>query len=123
MLSAHTQRGMSAVGFIIVLALIGTFVLVTLKLFPAYMESFKVTAAMESLASQPGIGDKGKGEVIDMLMKRLDVDDVDNVKPGDIDVRPRDGGGLLLGVKYETRGTLFSNLDFVVRFDKSVELR
>lgn len=123
MYNTHTQRGMSLVGFIIVLALIGLFVLVTLKLFPAYMESFKVTAAMESIKSQAGIGEKGKGEVIDMLMKRLDVDDVDNVKPDNIDVRPRDGGGLILGVKYETRGTLFGNLDFVVRYDKSVELR
>ena len=122
MYNTHTQRGMSSVGFIIVLALIGLFVLVTLKLFPAYMEGFKVTAAMESIKSQPGIGEKSKGEVIDMLMKRLDVDDVDNVKPGNIAVRPRDGGGLLLGVKHETRGTLFGNLDFVVRFDKSVEL-
>lgn len=123
MYNTHTQRGMSAVGFIIVLALIGSFVLVTLKLFPAYMESFKVTAAMDSMKSQPGMGEKGKGEVIDMLMKRLDVDNVDNVKPDNINVRPRDGGGLLLGIKYESRGTLFGNLDFVVRFDKSVELR
>lgn len=123
MYNTHTQRGMSSVGFIIVLALIGVFVLVTLKLFPAYMESFKVTAAMESIKSQPGVGEKGKGEVVDMLMKRLYVDDVRDVKPGNVDVRPRDGGGLLLGVKYETRDTLFGNLDFVVRFDKSVELR
>ena len=120
--NTHTQRGMSAVGFIIVLGLIGGSVLVTLKLFPAYMESFKVTAAMESLMNQPGIGESGKAVVIDKLMKRLDVDNVDNVKPANIDVRPRDGGGVILGIKYETRGNLFGNLDFVVRFDKSVDL-
>lgn len=123
MYNSTSQRGMSAIGFIIVLALIGVFVLVTLKLFPAYMENFKVSAAMESIRSQSGIGEKSKGEVIDMLVKRLDVDNVDNVMPGNIEIRPRDGGGLLLGVKYEVRGNLFGNLDFVVRFDKSVELR
>lgn len=123
MYNAHTQRGMSGIGLIFVFALIGFFVLVTLKLYPAYIDNFKVTTAMDSLKSQSGIGEKGKAEVIALLMKRLNIDNVDSVKPSNIEIKPRAGGGLILGIKYETRGALFGNLDFVVRFDKSVDLR
>ena len=123
MYNSNKQSGISAIGFLFILALIGVCTLVTLKLYPAYMENFKVTYAMDSLSSQPGIAEKQRSEIIDMLIKRLDVDNVDHVKPANIQISPGDHGGYVLGVKYEIRGQLVSNLDFVVRFDKRVDLR
>lgn len=122
MYNSNKQGGISAIGFLFILALIGVFALVTLKLYPAYMENFKVAYAMDSLSSQPGIAEKRRSEITDMLMKRMDVDNVDHVKPANIEIRPGNNGGLLLTVKYEIRGHMVSNLDFVVRFDKSVAL-
>ncbi len=123
MYNSNKQGGISAIGFIFILGLIGVCALITLRLYPAYMENFKVSFAMDSLSSQPGIGEKRRSEITDMLIKRLDVDNVDHVKPANIEIRPGDNGGFLLSVKYEIRGNLMGNLDFVVRFDKSVELR
>ncbi|MDP1709064.1 MAG: DUF4845 domain-containing protein [Gammaproteobacteria bacterium] len=123
MYNSNKQDGISAIGFLFILALIGIVTLVALRLYPAYMENFKVAFAMDSLSTQADIGEKRRSEIIDMLVKRLDVDNVDHVKPANIEIKPGNNGGFLLGVKYEIRGNLVGNLDFVVRFDKTVELR
>lgn len=117
----HKQHGMSFVGVVLLLALVASFALLSLKLLPVYLESFKIQTALEGLQADAEIVAKGKEEVLKALERRFDVDDVEHVNSSNVEIRPRPGG-MLVRVVYEVRGELVGNLDFVAKFDKSVEL-
>lgn len=115
------QQGMSFVGAVLLLALVASFALLSLKLLPVYLESFKVQTALEGLQADAEIMAKGKEGVLKALERRFEVDDVKHVNRSNIEVQPGPDG-MRVRVVYEVRGELVGNLDFVAKFDKSVEL-
>ena len=117
----HHQKGMTAIGWLLVLGLIAFFTLITLRLVPAYIEFGKVTSVLESLKDEPGITGKTRSEIIRMVSKRFDVNDVYNVDPKLVEVR-KDKGVLKVSINYERREHLFGNVDVVATFDKQVEV-
>ena len=117
----HHQKGMTAIGWLLVLGLIAFFTLITLRLVPAYIEFGKVTSVLESLKDEPGITGKTRGEIIRMVSKRFDVNDVYNVDPKLVEVK-KDRGVLKVSINYERREHLVGNVDVVTTFDKLVEV-
>ncbi|HHJ15282.1 MAG TPA: DUF4845 domain-containing protein [Gammaproteobacteria bacterium] len=117
----HHQKGMTAIGWLLTLGLIAFFTLITLRLVPLYMEFAKVTSVLESLQNEPGITRKTRGEIITMITKRFDVNDVNNVDPRLVKVG-KDKDGLKISISYERREHLFSNVDVVASFDKEIEV-
>ncbi len=118
----HEQRGLGAITAILLLAFIAFSALISLKLLPVYLESFKIQTALEGLKTDAGIAPKGKQEILKALERRFQVDDVEHVNSSNVNVRSTPGG-ILVRVVYEVRGPLAGNLDFVAKFDKSVELQ
>ena len=117
----HHQRGMTAIGWLLVLGLIAFFTLVTLRLVPMYLEYAKVASTLESLQNEPGISKLSKGEIVSIINKRFDVNDVENVDPRKVLIS-KERGVLKIGFSYERREHLISNIDVVGKFDKSVEV-
>ncbi len=117
----HHQRGMTAIGWLLVLGLIAFFTLITLKLVPVYLEYGKVVSVLESLTSEPGIGAKPRSEIIKLITKRFDVNDVRGVSPKVVKVT-RDKGVTKISIEYERREHLMSNIDIVASFSKQVEV-
>ena len=117
----HHQRGMTAIGWMLVLGLIGFFALITLKLFPLYMEFGKVSSVFESLENEPGITRKSRSEIVSLIDKRFDVNDVRNVDPKATKVS-KDKGVLSVSIQYERREHLFANIEVIATFDKQVEV-
>jgi len=117
----HHQRGMTAIGWLLVLGLIAFFTLVTLRLVPMYLEYAKVVSTLESLPSEPGIASLSKGEIVGIIARRFDVNDVKDVDPKKV-VVSKERGVLKIGFSYERREHLISNIDVVGKFDKYVEV-
>ena len=115
------QRGMTTIGLVLVLALVAFFVLLGLKLYPIYYDSFKVGAALDSLKGDPTLTSKTPAEVVDRLMKRLSIDNVDHVEKSDVTVE-KTGKGIHISVEYEARKNIVGNVDVVVSFSKAVEV-
>ncbi|MEO7557710.1 MAG: DUF4845 domain-containing protein [Gammaproteobacteria bacterium] len=113
------QDGMTTIGVLVVLLLIGFFVLITLRLLPMYLESFSVSTALESLKSEPEVASKTGPDILQLLQKRLDINDVEHVGRDNIDIRRTDTG-VVISVKYEVRKELWGNIDLVGKFDKSI---
>ena len=117
----HHQRGMTAIGWLLVLGLIAFFTLVTLRLVPMYLEYAKVASTLESLQSEPGITNLSKPEIVEIISKRFSVNDVRKLDPKTV-IISKDRGKLSIGFKYERREHLISNIDVVGTFDKQVEV-
>ena len=117
----HDQRGMTAIGWMLVLGLIAFFTLITLRLVPLYIEFGKVASVLESLPTENGIESMARSELLALVSKRFDVNDVRNVDPKLVKVS-KDKGKTVIGIEYERREHLISNVDVVTSFKKHVEV-
>ncbi|MFC4728468.1 DUF4845 domain-containing protein [Coralloluteibacterium thermophilus] len=118
---ASRQRGITLLGFLIVLAVVGFFAYVAMRLFPVYSEYYSVVSAMKGVANEPGVASMEPNRVRDLLNRRFDISYVDSVKPNNIKIT-RSGQGYTLNVKYEVRRPLIYNIDVVASFDRTVDL-
>lgn len=117
----HHQKGMTAIGWLLMLGLIAFFTLITLRLVPLYLEFAKVTSVLESLQDEPGITRQTRGEIIKLVTKRFDMNDINYVDPGLVEVS-KNKGVLKVGISYERREHLLGNIDVVASFDKQIEV-
>lgn len=118
MRSMKRQAGVTAIGWVMVLALIGFFVFLTLKMLPVYLESFKVAASVESLRNERL---SSPGEIRKLLGKRFDIDYVTTITPNQVKITNQ-GQAFSVVAKYDSRVHLFGNIDVVMSFDKRVEV-
>ncbi len=119
--SRKKQAGMTGVAVMLILLVIGFFVFIGLKIFPVYMESFKVNSALDSLKSQADLGKKPTGEIVKSLLKKLQIDDVESVTKKEISIE-KSKTGVTVYVDYEVVQPLFSNISLLVVFEKQVEI-
>lgn len=121
----NQQRGMTMWGMAMVIALIVFFTLLGLKLFPPYMDNFKINTALQNVGRQPGVGSMTQEEISDSLRKRLEIENVDNAldlrKALKIEARGR--GGKAIRVVYQVQVPLAYNITALLDFDNSVEVR
>lgn len=116
----NAQQGMTLLGMIIVLSVLGIFGYCGMKVFPMYSEYWSVKESMEEVAKTPGIAVAGRTQVVNLLYRRFDISYVESVKPEHITLDTKKGA--VLTVKYEVRRPLMYNLDVVGRFEHSVSL-
>ena len=114
----NSQRGITLLGFIIVLAVVGLFAYVGMKLFPMYSEYYSVRSAMKGLAAEPGIGTQDPARIQDLFFRRLYINYSENVKKEHVKLRRVDNGWEMQ-VQYEVRRPLVGNLDVVGKFDST----
>ncbi|KAF1702595.1 DUF4845 domain-containing protein [Pseudoxanthomonas kaohsiungensis] len=115
------QGGLSLLGFLVVLAVVGFAAYVGMKLFPMYQEYYSVRSAMKGLANEPGVADMDPAKIQDLFFRRLYINYSENVKPQNVKFERTDGGWKMR-VNYEVRRPLVGNLDVVGRFDSTQEL-
>lgn len=117
------QSGVSLIGFIIILAVVGFFAFLFMKIFPAYSEYYNVVGAMESVRKEPGSARWTPAEILGSLEKRMYINYVDDTRVNRRTfVLKRAGNGYTLTVKYERREPLLYNLDYVAKFERTVQL-
>ena len=114
----RTQSGMTLIGFVIVLGVIGLFAYIAMKLVPMYSEYYAVKQALKGLEQEPGIANREPAKIQDLFFRRLYVSYSENVKPGDLTIERQDGGWLM-SVEYEVRQPMIGNLDVVGKFATS----
>ena len=115
-----SQRGITLIGFLIVLALAGFFFLIGAKLFPMYSEYMAVKAAMVQVQNTPGSARMTPEQVWKILSRTFNISYVESVQRNNVQLVRKNG--YFLRVAYEVRKPLVYNLDVVAKFDHSVEL-
>ena len=118
--SLQQQKGVTTIGWLIILALIGFFVLLTLRMVPAYMEYYKVVSTLEAMEDESGF--ENPAQIRDMAERRFDISYVHSITHMDLKIKPF-GEQYLVGAKYESRVHLFANVYVVMTFDKQVKVK
>jgi hypothetical protein len=116
-------RGITLIGFVILLAVAGFFAYMAMRLIPMYIEYFGVVKVMEQVKSDPVSATRSLEEIRRDLSFRFDTQYVDNasIPPQAIQLK-REAGAATLRIAYEKRVPFIYNIDLVATFDKSINL-
>ena len=117
----RTQRGMTLIGFVIVLGVVGFFAYIAMRLVPMYSEYYAVKQALKGLEAEPGIANRDPAKIQDLFFRRLYISYAENVKPANVEIE-RVESGWEMHVAYEVRKPLVGNLDVVGKFDVTERL-
>lgn len=122
-MTLRKQQGMTAISFIILLMIFGFVGMIAAKLFPVYLEHFKVSSALKSMATDQRAKDASDDDIKETIMKKLQIDDVESLTKDDIQISDtRDGR--TISIEYESRVNMVGNVDAVVKFEgEKVEIR
>ncbi|MEH6420449.1 DUF4845 domain-containing protein [Pseudomonas sp. CGJS7] len=118
----RNQRGITLLGFIILLAVVGVFLYVGMKVVPMYMEFYSVKRSLADMAKESDIAQADPATIRDRFNRRMNVSYVENIQSENIKFA-RNDRGLTVIVQYEVRRPLIGNLDVVGRFKAEQEMR
>ena len=117
--SRHQQKGMSAAGWLGVLAILGFFVVTFFRVFPMYYDHLKVQTALEGLKEDSSVDLASKRAVWNALSKRLHVQGMRNLQQNHVTLTKNKSGQYVVTVKYEVRADYIANLFIGARFNES----
>ena len=117
------QSGITLIGFLIVLMVVGFFGYMALKILPSYSEFMGVSKSMNQIATE-GTAGKSLDDIRRALMFKMNFQYVDDatIKPKDITIKRDPGGVTSLNVVYDKQIPFMYNIDFLLHFQKSVTL-
>jgi hypothetical protein len=118
----YKQRGMTFLGILLVIIVVGAWVYAGIRLVPKYLEYVRVASTLEKVRDEFG---SNPGSTEFMLRKSIerhfDIEMVTAVDSNDIEIK-KDGGVFTLRANYEDTVPLVYNISFLLTFDKTVEV-
>lgn len=114
------QKGMTLIGFMIVLSFALFVSYLGMKIIPLYMEYYSVSRILDGLADEKGSRDYSPYTIRLKIMTGLNISYSDNVKESHIKIKR--GSSTLVSIIYEVRTSVVGNLDVIVKFNKQVAL-
>lgn len=115
------QRGMTLIGWVIVLGLIAFFSLLALRLVPLYLDIYRIKTVLKSLPQEPLITQKTPFEIKQMIERKLYINYVESVQAKDFEVT-RKGNKTTVSIEHEFRTPFIGNVSLLVDYQDSVEM-
>ncbi len=115
------QKGMSLVGFLVVLAMVVFVAYLGMRIMPIYLEFYSVKQAMNGIAEESGSANFSPFDIKTKMLNRLYVSYADG-GVGVEDIKVVRNNGVWLQVQYERREPVLGNLDVIAAFDERVRL-
>jgi len=113
--SPASQRG-SIYTTMIMVALLGFVLLSALKVAPAYLDNNVIINTMDGISSNNDIAAMSIGDIRTSLMRTLNTNRIEGFDASNV-VVAREGAEEYIDINYETRVTLFYNIDAIVKFE------
>ena len=116
------QRGMTFLGILLIIIVVGAWVYAGIRLVPKYLEYVRVAATLEKVRDE---FESNPGSTEFMLRKAIerhfDIEMVTAIDSDDIEIK-KEGGSFTMRANYEETVPLVSNISFLLTFDKTVEV-
>lgn len=115
--SPSAVRGLSLLGWMLVLIVVVIFATAAVKMVPAYIDFNTISSMANSVLSDSKVGLKSENEIRDDFAKRMSINNIKVISAKDLIIE-KDGGKVKVLVDYEVRENLFSNVDVVMAFNR-----
>ena len=116
----HAQAGMTALGFLILAALVGVVGLAVLKVTPMYIKNMRMDTIMTEIAQEMSGQSTTPAGIRNALQRRFSVEDI---RLNDEQMKiTQSKTGYSLRVQYEERASYVADIYLVVAYDKQVEI-
>ena len=115
-MKTNKQRGMTLIGFLLLLAAVVFAAYIGMKLFPIYYQHYNIVSATKSIAQEPGSARYSEARIRDLLSRRLSVNYVRNFDLSNIQLTRSPTPQIAL--EYEVRESILGNIDVVVSFNR-----
>lgn len=115
------QRGLSLVGFLMVMGLAIFFALIGMKMGPYYLRNHSINTVLQGMKDEPGVTKMAPNQIKDLIMRRLDINSVYNFDRKDINVA-KDRGFFIMTAEYEVREHIVGNVDVILGFKNKAEI-
>lgn len=110
---------MTLLSFLLLLGLLGFCAVVLVRVAPIYFDHYMIRSTLQSLESDRDLRNKSREEIFDLLRRRWEINDIEDVTTGNVKLE-RDEQNLRLRLQYDVVRHVLGNLDVVVRFDDLV---
>ena len=115
------QQGITVIGILLVMIVIGFVALIGMKVVPMYIQYFTVKSSIESIRKEPQLAQMSSTDIQAAIQKRFDIGYVDNITARDLKIR-NDRGGRVLDLSYQDERDLFYGLSVVLKKDEVIPL-
>ncbi len=116
---AARQRGLTAISLVLIVGVAALILTAALKLFTPYLDYMTVSSSLTSLSDQGG--SSTPAEIRSKFTKLLDINGVRDLNASIITIE-RNGPNYDVTADYEVRVPYMGNIDFVVKFNKVVQV-
>jgi len=122
-MNIRQSKGLTLIGFVIVLAVVLFFAYAAMRVIPMYLEYHALINAMDKLQSDPMAKTMPAYKIKDSIQRSLWVSYAsNNIKNDHIRISKKTNG-VNVRVAYEVREDFLGNIDLVASFDRTVVLR
>lgn len=115
--TAFKQRGMSGLGFLVMLLIIGFVITALIKVLPIYIDSWTVKGAVQSAVEAGAAADQSSSAIRKRIERQFTMNQITVITPRDVKIERKKNGIIEIDASYEARVQFIQNLDVVVRFE------
>jgi hypothetical protein len=120
---AYSQKGMSVLGWMTMLALVAFLASAVFKMVPHYLDYNALQKAIMSVETDKAANISSVPEFYSHISKSMTINSIRDLKLDEILTVVIEENEFRAHLKYETREPLIENLDLVARFDKEFRVR
>ncbi len=123
MKSAHSQKGMSILSWLMVLAVVAFLASAAFKVLPHYFDYMSLEKMITAVETDKAADVRSVGDFYSHINKGMQVNSIRDLNAQDAIKIKVENNEFRVHLKYEKREPLIENIDLVVRFDKEFRVR
>lgn len=116
------QRGMTFLGLVTILVILGAALYAGIRLVPVYMEYMKVARAMQQVGDEYAAADANPELIRRSLERRWDVEDIHRIGWKEIEIK-RTTEGYDVRAQYDAVEPFIANVYLLAKFDRLVTIK
>jgi Tfp pilus assembly protein PilE len=116
------ERGMTFIGLLCILALVGAIGYAGIRLVPVYLNYMKIARTMEMTATEVKGENPDPGNMRRILERHWTIEDPTAIDFKDIEIT-KDESGVSMHVAYDDAVPYIANVSLSVHFDKTVKVK
>ncbi|MCO6055188.1 DUF4845 domain-containing protein [Pseudomonas sp. MOB-449] len=120
---ARKQKGMSVLGWLLVLAVVAFLASTAFKIIPHYLDFFSLEKIITSVETEKALEIRTIPDFYSHVSKGMQVNGIRDLDLNKALKVTLENNEFQAHLKYEKRESLIENLDLVVRFDKDFRVR